>query len=208
MSSLDRIRWDELNHASGIPGDSDQWYDQLVQLYSEPQRHYHNVEHIVDCLNEFAHARHLARDPNAVELAIWFHDAIYDPRASDKEEKSAQLATRFFTELGASNKLQLSVEQLVLATKAHDASLHPDAPLLVDIDLSILGQTPDRFWKYEDQIRKEYEWVPQEIFSTKRAEILERFLAREKIFHTEPFFTKYEKQARQNLAASVERLRA
>ena len=96
----------------------------------------------------------------------------------------------------------------MLATKAHDGSLHPDAPILVDIDLSILGQASDRFWNYEDQIRKEYEWIPQEIFSTKRAEILERFLAREKIFNTEPFFTRYEKQARHNLAASIERLRA
>ncbi len=78
---------------------------------------------------------------------------------------------------------------------------------MVDIDLSIFGQLPERFWQYENQIRKEYEWVPENIFTTKRAEILERFLARPKIFATELFFAKYEKPARVNLAESIRRLR-
>jgi predicted metal-dependent HD superfamily phosphohydrolase len=95
----------------------------------------------------------------------------------------------------------------VLATKQHDGSLHPDAPLLVDVDLSILGQPPERFWQYENQIRAEYEWVPNEVFATRRAEILEQFLARKRIYSTDNFFRKYEAQARMNLRASVENLR-
>jgi len=86
--------------------------------------------------------------------------------------------------------------------------VHPDAPLLVDIDLSILGQAEARFQEYEAQIRREYEWVPEPAFALKRAEILERFLARERIYSTEPFFSKYEKQARANLLGSIRKLRA
>jgi predicted metal-dependent HD superfamily phosphohydrolase len=85
--------------------------------------------------------------------------------------------------------------------------LHADAPLLVDVDLSILGRAAERFWKYEAQIRMEYEWVPEDIFATKRAEILDRFLRRRRIYSTEHFFVRYEKRACTNLLASLQKLR-
>ena len=177
-------------------------------MYSQPHRHYHNFSHIADCLAEFDSAKDLARQTDAVELAIWFHDAIYDTRAQDNEEKSAELARRYIADAGGDAEFCSSVAALVLATKAHDSSMHPDAPLLVDVDLSILGQPSERFRTYEAQIRREYEWVPDKIFSEKRAEILGRFLARQRIYSTEPFFAKYEKQARANLQDSVRKLRA
>ncbi|HHY86145.1 MAG TPA: hypothetical protein GYA07_11530 [Verrucomicrobia bacterium] len=92
-------------------------------------------------------------------MAIWFHDAIYDPRAADNEERSAELARLYLAEARVSVAFQDSVARLVLATKQHDGSLDPDAPLMVDIDLSIFGQPAERFWQYEEQIRGEYEWV-------------------------------------------------
>jgi len=104
--------------------------------------------------------------------------------------------------------LSQAVVALVMATKTHDPSLHADAPLLVDIDLSILGQPEARFSEYESQIRREYDWVPDRIFAAKRAEILEQFLARERIYSTKQFFDQYEKQARVNLQASVQNLKS
>jgi predicted metal-dependent HD superfamily phosphohydrolase/GNAT superfamily N-acetyltransferase len=189
-------------------GDPEPVYQELVSRYSEPQRHYHNLHHIAQCLNEFDSARHFANEPVAVELAIWFHDAIYDTHAADNEVRSADVAKQRIDEAGGNAELSKSVAALVLATKAHDPSLHPDAPLLVDVDLSILGQAKERFEEYETQIRNEYEWVPQATFAEKRAEILERFLARRRIYSTEPFFSKYESQARTNLMDSVRKLRA
>src|SRR5262249_18069786 len=100
-----------------------------------------------------------------------------------------------------------SVRELVLITKTHNPDAHIDAPLLVDIDLSILGQPEKRFWEYELQIRQEYSWVPEEVFHAKRSEILERFLSRNRIYATEWFFQKYEEQARANLKSSLARLR-
>jgi len=175
-------------------------------MYAEPHRHYHNRQHIADSLREFDQVRQLAVEPEAVEFAIWFHDAVYDSHASDNEERSAELARTWLKQTGATDALTNSVRQLVLATKSHDGTLHPDAPLLVDVDLSILGQSPQKFWEYEKGIRAEYDWVDQKTFATKRAEILQGFLVRPRLYHTEFFFSRFEVQARSNLRASIEQL--
>lgn len=90
-----------------------------------------------------------------------------------------------------------------MATKTHDVSAGSDAALLVDVDLSILGQSAVRFAEYEAQIRAEYEWVATEVFAKKRAEILQRFLARPRLYQTQAFFNRYETQARRNLKESL-----
>ncbi len=201
-------RWVQLWRQVTAQGDPLANYQELVSLYSQPHRHYHNFRHIAECLAEFDFARHLAHEPVAVELAVWFHDAIYDTHAQDNEERSAELAKRRIAEARGSADLCQSVAALVLATKAHDCSLHPDAPLLVDADLSILGQPKERFQEYEAQIRREYEWVPEATFLAKRSEILQGFLARERIYATDQFFTKYERRARGNLRDSLRKLKS
>lgn len=94
-----------------------------------------------------------------------------------------------------------------MATKNHEVEPNSDAGLVVDVDLSILGRDEKRFWEYERQIRQEYAWVPGAIFAVKRAGILQAFLARQRIFATEWFWNKYERQARRNLEASIIKLR-
>lgn len=206
MNGVNPERWSQLWHTATHADPPTDAFARLVAMYSEPHRYYHNLEHIVDCLGEFDGAKQLATDPAAVELAIWFHDAAYDSRAADNEERSAELAKGWLTYVHASNVLTDSVGRLVLATKNHDASLHADAPLMVDVDLSILGRPPEQFWEYERQIREEYAWVEKAVFAAKRAEILHRFLARERIYQTDLFFRRMEAQARANLRASVQRL--
>jgi predicted metal-dependent HD superfamily phosphohydrolase len=199
--------WKECWQRIGATGDLERWYDRLVAAYWEPQRHYHNLHHIEDCQTEFDRVRHLVREPEAMELALWFHDAVYDPKASDNEERSADLAEACLVEVGVSKSFVESVRKLIMVTKRHDAEPGSDEAVMVDVDLSILGQEEERFWLYEEQIRREYEWVPAEIFAAKRAEILERFLTRKWIFNTEFFRQKYEHKARRNLEASIKSLR-
>jgi len=206
MSGLNPERWTQLWHTATNAAPPTEAFARLVALYSEPHRCYHNLAHIEDCLGEFDRAKQLATEPAAVELAIWFHDAVYDPRAADNEEHSAELAKAWLSNVHASDALKDSVGRLVMATKNHNASLHADAPLLVDVDLSILGKPPEQFWEYERQIREEYAWVDKPVFAAKRMEILRRFLARERIYQTELFFQRMEAQARANLRASVQRL--
>ncbi len=192
-------RWAQIWRQVTTAGDPQSVYQDLVSRYSEPQRHYHNLTHLGQCLAEFDSARQSAKDPTAVEVAIWFHDAVYDTHAADNEERSAELAKERIAQAGGGAGSSESVAALVLATKTHDPALNPDAPLLVDVDLSILGKPKERFREYEAQIRREYEWVPVETFRAKRAEILERFLARDRIYTTDHFFDKYEQPARTNL---------
>ena len=193
----------KLCESVGAVRDSDECFNRLIAAYLEPHRHYHSLRHIAECQQEFEAVREQAASPEAIELAIWFHDAIYNTKASDNEEKSAEWARDFLEE----TSLAEQVSNLVLATKHHDVRLDPVAPMLVDIDLSILGQPEKRFWEYEDQIRAEYSWVDSAVFSEKRAEILETFLKRDRIYSTDSFFDRYEPQARQNLQASIDRLR-
>jgi len=199
-------RWTSLCRALGS-GDATGWYDRLAGAHAEPQRHYDTQQHLVECLAELDEARHLARQPPAVEFALWFHDAVYFPQATDNEKQSARLARQCLAHIGAVDALGERVAHLVMTTKFHNPDGDADAGLLVDIDLSILGREPKRFFEYEQQIRAEYAWVPAADYSAKRAEILERFLSRERIYTTEWFHQKYEAQARKNLAESGNQLR-
>jgi predicted metal-dependent HD superfamily phosphohydrolase len=204
MNSPERERWVSLATVFGAR-EANEWYERLTAAYAEPQRHYHNHHHIAECLREFDEARSLLQNPARVELAIWFHDAVYDPRASDNEEQSAALADQFLRSAGASDEACAVVKRLVMATK-HHAATTPDEALLIDIDLSILGQDRERFAEYERQIREEYSWVPAAVFAEKRSQILQRFLARTRIYASGHFFDCYESRARQNLQWSIGQL--
>lgn len=207
MNWPNQERWLALCRTEGATQSAAVWYDRLTQAYAEPQRRYHNQQHIVECLGEFDQARHLALQPGAVELALWFHDAVYDPKAADNEERSAMFAEQCLFDSGMPGSLIKTVTQLVIATKHHEVDGAADAALMVDIDLSILGRDAKRFSEYEWQIRQEYNWVPNAVFASKRAEVLEKFLSRHQIYATEWFQNKYERQARMNLSASINLLR-
>ncbi|HTR43890.1 MAG TPA: N-methyl-D-aspartate receptor NMDAR2C subunit [Pseudomonadales bacterium] len=200
-------RWERLMQKAGATGPTSAWYDRLTKAYAEPQRHYHNQEHIAECLEEFDRIRHEAKEPQAVELALWFHDAIYDPKGGNNEELSAELASQCLRECGIPHPFQDRIARLILVTKNHETGADADAKIMIDVDLSILGRDERRFNQYEEQIRQEYAWVTPEIFGSKRAEILERFLAREHVFSTDWFRRRFEKQARKNLDASIRKLK-
>lgn len=183
-------------------------YDRLLVRYAEQHRHYHTLAHIQHCLQELASVREHAVAPDAVEMAVWFHDAVYDPQAKDNEEQSAKLATVVLDVGGFPDEFIACVSSLVLTTKHAGASDDPDAALLADVDLAILGQPETAFEEYERQIRREYAWVPRDTFAARRAAILAAFLARPRLYATAPMRDAYEAVARINLGRSLDRLRA
>jgi predicted metal-dependent HD superfamily phosphohydrolase len=95
------------------------------------------------------------------------------------------------------------VETLILATRHAAIPTEPDAHLLVDIDLSILGRPPREFDAYEAKIRQEYAWVSDDAFRQGRRAILELFLGRRSIYQTAFFREQFEAQARENLTRSM-----
>ena len=176
----------------------------LLNAWGEPQRHYHSLQHLRECLALLEPALDLAEHPGEVELALWFHDAFYDPQGKANEARSADWACEALASAGAGAEVQQRVRALIMAT-CHDAEpTDPDARLLVDIDLAILGADPARFAEYDAQVREEYRWVPGWLYRRKRREVLAGFLARDAIFGTERFRAQFEGRARENLCAAVQ----
>jgi predicted metal-dependent HD superfamily phosphohydrolase len=176
---------------------------QLLAAYAEPQRHYHTLQHLSECIALLDGAIEQAKAPGEVEVALWFHDAIYRPQAKDNEGQSAHWASRSLAACGVEDAVVDRVRALVMATCHEAAPVDPDQQLLVDIDLSILGAPEDRFAEYDRQIRAEYRWVPGVIYRFKRQQVLKSFLDRRSIYLTPDFQSKFETRARANLRTAL-----
>jgi predicted metal-dependent HD superfamily phosphohydrolase len=177
--------------------------EELLGAYAEPHRHYHTEQHLEECFKTLAPAAFLARHLGEIELALWFHDAIYDTQAHDNEAASAGWAETTLRSAGVEAAAVARVRDLVLATKHDAVPSDEDAKLLVDVDLSILGADPDRFDEYERQVRMEYAWVPEELFRPARRAVLASFLERPTIYGTRWFNERLEVGARGNLGRSL-----
>ncbi|MEO5672932.1 MAG: N-methyl-D-aspartate receptor NMDAR2C subunit [Ramlibacter sp.] len=181
---------------------------QLLASWSESHRHYHAPQHLRECLERFESVRGLAKHPGEVALALWFHDAFYDPRRQDNEHRSAEWARAAALQAGVPEESAARIHALVMATCHQTVPDDADGQLLVDVDLSILGAEPARFDESDAQIREEYAHVPHAQFVERRRGILGGFLARPSIYSTEHFHALLEQRARANLQRAVARLSA
>lgn len=179
----------------------------LADAYSQPHRFYHNLRHIESCLEEFDNVRDSAEAPDTVELAIWFHDAVYDTQAGQNELQSAELASNLCSQAELPEDFTQRVRNCIMATRHHLIPEAIDERIIVDVDLSILGKPADQFDKYEQNIRAEFSFVPDDLFREGRTRILQTFLGRKRIYATAYFTDKYESQARGNIERSLARLR-
>lgn len=211
MRSALAARWGALAGRLGVPL-TPEWEaegERLLDAWAEPHRAYHTLDHLAACLDELDRVRDLAREPDVVELALWFHDARYDPLAHDNEARSAVWARQFADAVGLP-RLGDRLAALVLATR-HDANPadgdpladDPDGALLLDVDLSILGQPADVYDGYERAVRREYASVPDVLFTAGRRRILASLLARPAIFRTPAMAARYEAAARANLSRAM-----
>jgi predicted metal-dependent HD superfamily phosphohydrolase len=207
MSVASKQRWLELWHRMGAKSDPEDSWRMLHAAYTESWRAYHNLSHICHCLAEFDNISLLAANPDAMEAAIWFHDVIYDTHRTDNEERSADFAVAVLGSAKVAPSYCAMVRTLILATKHNVTPLDHDARLLVDVDLSIFGQSPELYAGFEDQIRREYAWVSDHDFSAGRSSVLIGFLDRPRVFSTETFQARYEERARINLAWAIGRLK-
>lgn len=202
---MNHERWAALMRAWGFDCNEDSCRS-LLAAYSEKGRHYHTMEHVTACLRHLDRCAAATEQPREVELALWFHDAIYMPLSAGNEKKSADWAASFLSANGASPDAITRVHRLIMVT-AHNAPTQTnDESILVDIDLSILGADPETYDLFEQGVRMEYRLVPSFLYKKKRTEVLRGFLARERIYQHEPFASEREQQARENLADAVSRL--
>jgi len=196
-------RWCDLWRRLGAVGDADAHYARLSSQYAQPHRAYHTLEHIETLFAEFDAARQLSQRPEEVEYAIWFHDAIYDARSDDNEERSADLAAEVAAEIGLSAEFASSVQALIIATNHVDVPTAPDARLMVDCDLAPLGCSAEQFRENGMRVRRECDWMSEEQYIARRDAFLRQFLDRPHIYCTDLFREKYEAQARSNLQSVI-----
>jgi predicted metal-dependent HD superfamily phosphohydrolase len=179
-------------------------HDELVAAYTAPGRHYHNLQHIEDCLGALAGVDNLtAAEREILTEAIWWHDVVYDPTRSDNEELSAGLAERHIHP-----DLRQEVGRLIRLTRTHQvASEDRLGAILISIDLGILGAEPARYDAYAAAIRQEFIHVPDPDYRAGRAKVLSQFAARPVIFPDAGFAATYDRPARENLARELASLR-
>lgn len=187
----------------GAISDGGEIYAALIARYNEPHRKYHALQHLAECLRLFATVQNLSPYAAEIEVALWFHDAIYDVHRHDNEELSAEWARAAVIQGGASAEIAERIYSLIMVTKHTGAPTLTEEQLLVDVDLSILGASQERFAEYEHQIREEYAFVPEVIFKEKRRDILKSFLDRSRLYGTAYFHDKLEMRARANLRAAI-----
>ncbi len=173
-------------------------YEELQRRYNELHRHYHTPDHISHCLRQLDLAADLMEDADAVEMAIWFHDAIYNPRACDNERKSAEL---FAGLLGAhvDPAFLRSVYDLILVTAHPEQPRRLDEQFMVDIDLSSFALPWAEFKRDSDAVRKEYAHLSDERFFSNQIGFLRELIERPTFFCTDFFRARYETAARENI---------
>ena len=180
------------------------FWDELWAGYFDGSRHYHDWRHVCAMANGLGDVRDQLTDPAAVELAVWYHDVVYDPRATDNEERSAAAAERTLSRLGLPSPFVATVVQLVMATK-HDGRppASPDAAHLIDLDLSVLGSPPTDFDSYEAGIRAEYAHVPPADYAAGRTAVLRSFHDRPSVFASPAARERFEAIARRNIQHAI-----
>jgi len=185
---------------------------ELSRRYRAADRHYHGLAHIEALLGLAEEFRDALSDAEAVQAAIWLHDAVYDSRAADNEARSADLARERLARRADPARLS-RIAAMIEATATHvppalaDPGAALDAAFFLDMDLAILGAPAAEFDRYEAAVRREFGWLGETEWRSGRAAALRKFLERPHIFHTGPFRRSLEAAARRNIARSLASLR-
>lgn len=212
-----KSKWKEFGstYVKHNPYAVDAVWDLIEAKYSEPYRYYHNLSHLEHCIYELEDlSKYMYHGSTFLSFpitcfSIFFHDIMYetfDVFSLENEEKSLKIALEVL-KLFEIKDWDSRIKDMILSTKDHvpksdDTSLK----IFLDIDLSILGQNEQKYAEYEENIRKEYFWVPNEIYSFNRKKILKSILDRDFIYNYSHFRLKYEEQAKENLKNAISRL--
>lgn len=178
----------------------DALWKEVFMHYTQKNRHYHNLYHVEDLLQQAEQFSSELEDYELMQFSIWYHDIIYKATRKDNELKSAQLAFHRLKEIDLEKKRIESCYQQIIATKTHQVdSKAEDIQFLLDFDLAILGRPWEQYVDYTRKIRKEYWMYPSFLYKRGRKKVLQHFLNLKRIFKTHHYYSKYEEQARANL---------
>ncbi len=176
----------------------------LLAAYSEPARRYHDLQHLTEVLTHVDELADVATDADAVRLAAWFHDVVYDPTRSDNEERSAERAEHDLVALRVPADRVAEVARLVRLTAGHDPQPDDrDGAVLCDADLAVLAGEPSAYRAYARAVRQEYGHLTDADFRTGRAAVLRALLDRPQLYRTAHGIERWARPARANLLAEL-----
>jgi predicted metal-dependent HD superfamily phosphohydrolase len=176
----------------------------LLARWREPHRAYHGEAHLIAMLSTVDACASMAADPDLVRLAVWFHDAVYDPASAGNEEASALLAESELAALGVADRKRAEVARLVRLTAGHAvADGDRNGALLCDADLEVLSRPAAEYLTYTEGVRREYAHVPDEFFRAGRAAVLRNLLDLPALFRNPELAARWEAPARANLTREL-----
>jgi predicted metal-dependent HD superfamily phosphohydrolase len=184
-------------------------YDQVHFEYTDWSRHYHNLSHIFSLLKLREHFAYLVNNPALVDLAIWFHDIVYQSKRKDNERKSAELFEQIMRPYLEKKDLDF-VCALILSTEGHQPLLpeNNDNLIFLDFDLSILAADKKFYKKYAEAIREEYKSLFSFfVYNSGRKKVLKSFLHRKSLFFSDFFKEHYELRAKENINWEIKGLK-
>lgn len=184
----------------------EQLWNEINSVYTHPKRYYHNFNHLQHLYDEFLEVKDEINDWNTVLFSLFFHDIVYNALRRDNEERSVIIAENRLQSIDVPQSIIDAVKEQILATKSHKKSQDSDTNYFIDADLSILGQDFKQYGEYVTNIRQEYILYPDMIYKPGRKKVVEDFLQMDRIFKTDYFYNKYEKQARENLQLELEEM--
>ncbi len=189
------------------------WTDESIARYTEPQRHYHTLNHIhamLQCLDQF---RSSVKDETTMKLAIFFHDWIYDPRSMVNEIDSIKYFKDFANDICLPDSLSRRVSAYIKRTITHTLPTShvqeaddSDLSLFLDFDLEVLSRSDVDYAHYADQIRLEYGHLEPVYYCAGRLELLRSFLGRGRLYSSNVFYEGRERKARRNLEREIHAL--
>lgn len=195
-------------HTVGAAGDGAGAFEGLQARYAALSRHYHTMAHVLETIGALRATGGSLVNPAEAELALWYHDAVYDPARNDNEEASAELATHELRRARVKEPVLERISAMILDTRHSAPATTADGALVADADLATLGASEDVFDAYDAAIRQEYAFVPEPVYRVARAEVLRKFLDRPAVYQTGVFRRTHETRAQSNLARALARLQA
>jgi Uncharacterized protein conserved in bacteria len=195
------------NLVNSYDGDlSSRYWSEIVINYCDAGRYHHTLDHIESMYRELFAVKDMIDDWDTILFALFYHDIVYNTQKNNNEAESVELAKdRLSSLMYSPEKIDRCVIH-ILATKGHCVAKDNDTNLFTDADLSILGSPADLYRCYTEKIRKEYTFYPDKVYNGGRKKVLQHFLNMPRIYKTEYFSDKYEKQAHENLKNEIETL--
>jgi predicted metal-dependent HD superfamily phosphohydrolase len=174
-------------------------WNEIETKHSGKKRHYHTLSHLENLLLQLLEVKTTIYHWDTILFTLYYHDSVYNVLQSDNEEKSAALAGQRMTQMAIPSAMIVDCKAQILATKKHLDNTDTDTNYFTDADLCILGSDWETYSTYFKNVRQEYAIYPDVIYLPGRRKVLTHFLAMQRIFKTDYFYTKFEQQAKQNL---------